>query len=263
VAEVRLPISVFIIAKDEADRIPHTIQSVRDWVSEVIVIDSGSQDDTVAVSESLDARVVFHAWEGYGPQKNYGESLCEEQWLLNLDADEAVSDGLREEITALFAKGEPPKAGYHLPIRIVFPFDNAPRPFAPSNSPIRLYHRQKGAFKPALVHDSVILNTGEKAGSLRHPVYHRCFRSYHHAVAKINRYSSMQAEDMLAKGRKPPAWRIIMEPAIAFLKSYVLRRYCLFGLNGFIESTHYAYARFLRLAKAHEAWQKKEKEIRH
>jgi len=73
----RLPISVFIIAKDEADRIPYAIKSVRDWVSEVIVIDSGSEDETVAVSEALGARVLFHSWEGYGPQKVYGETLCE------------------------------------------------------------------------------------------------------------------------------------------------------------------------------------------
>jgi len=167
-----------------------------------------------------------------------------------------VSEALRDEIIALFAKGEPAKAGYHIPIRITFPFDEKPRPFAPSNSPIRLYHKEKAGFKPALVHDSVLLNSGEKAGRLRSPMHHRCFRSYHHAVSKINRYSSMQAEDMLERGRRPATWRIVVEPLVAFLKSYVLRRYFLFGLNGFIESVHYAYARFLRLAKGREIWQK-------
>ena len=63
----RLPISVFIIAKDEADRIRLALNSVKDWADEVIVIDSGSQNDTVAVSESLGARVVFNAWRGYRP----------------------------------------------------------------------------------------------------------------------------------------------------------------------------------------------------
>src|SRR4030042_3183310 len=103
----KLPISVFIIAKNEADRISVAILAVRDWVDEVIVIDSGSSDDTVAVSVSLGARVVFNEWRGYGPQKVFGESLCSNEWLLNLDADEEISPQLGTEIRALFGQGEP------------------------------------------------------------------------------------------------------------------------------------------------------------
>lgn len=250
----RLPISVFIIAKDEADRIPRAIKSVRDWVDEVIVVDSGSNDGTAQVSESLSARVVFHKWEGYGPQKVYAESLCQHDWVLNIDADEEISAELKEEIRALFKDGLPKFAGYHIPIRIVFRFDKAPRRFAPSNSPVRLYDKKRAGFKREIVHDSVALNSGEKAGHLSQPMHHRCFRSYEHALEKINRYSSMQASDMQAKGRHPSAPRIIIEPFIAFLKSYFLRRYILFGMEGFIESVNYGYARFIRLAKARERW---------
>ena len=70
-----LPISVFIIARNEADRIALTIDSVKDWVDEVIVVDSGSDDDTVALSESLGARTVFNEWRGYGPQKVFAEEI--------------------------------------------------------------------------------------------------------------------------------------------------------------------------------------------
>ncbi|MBC8523144.1 glycosyltransferase family 2 protein, partial [PVC group bacterium] len=98
----RLPISVFIIAKNEADRIPLAIASVIDWVDEVIVIDSGSDDETVSVSESLGARVIFNEWEGYGPQKVFGETLCNNDWLLNIDADEEITPSLRNEIERVF-----------------------------------------------------------------------------------------------------------------------------------------------------------------
>ena len=250
----RLPISVFIIARDEADRIPQAIKSVRDWVDEVIVVDSGSNDTTVQVSEELGARVVFRKWEGYGPQKVYAEGLCRQRWILNIDADEAISPELHEEITTLFKQGDPEFAGFHIPIRIVFRFDSKPRPFAPSNNPVRLYDKQRAGFKHELVHDSVALKDGEKSGYLRSPMHHRCFRSYAHALDKINRYSSMQAEDMLAKGRCPSVLRVVIEPFIAFLKSYLLRRYVLFGLEGFIESVNYGYARFIRLAKTREIW---------
>ena len=88
----RLPLSAFIISKNEADRISRPIKSVIDWVDEVIVVDSGSTDDTVAVAERLGARVVHHEWKGYGAQKRHGEDQCRNHWLLNLDADEEVTE---------------------------------------------------------------------------------------------------------------------------------------------------------------------------
>lgn len=250
-----LPLSVFIIAKDEEDRIPHALESVMGWAAEVIVIDSGSSDATVAIAKKMGAKVLHREWEGYGPQKIFGETQCTQDWLLNIDADEAVSGALQAEIFALFAAGAPPEDAYHIPIRIVFRGDKKPRPFAPHNSPIRLYNKYKARFKDALVHDSVVpLHDGATVGWLRAPMHHRCFRSYSHAIEKINRYTSMQAADMLVKGRIPPVWRLIVEPFAAFLKSYFLRRYVLFGVEGFNESMIYAFARFIRLAKAREAW---------
>ena len=123
------PISVFIIAQDEADRIPLTIRSVIDWVDEVLVIDSGSSDDTVAVSEKLGAMVVFNAWKGYGPQKVYGEKLCKNDWVLNLDADEEITDALRDEIIALFESGEPKEKVYRIPRLPIYGFQQDGHPW--------------------------------------------------------------------------------------------------------------------------------------
>jgi glycosyltransferase involved in cell wall biosynthesis len=255
----RIPLSVFIIARDEADRIVPVIKSVIEWVHEVIVIDSGSTDDTVKVSKEAGATVVFNEWNGYGPQKVYGETLCSQKWLLNIDADEEVSTALKHEIMALFENGkEPTHAGYHIPILITFPFDDGPRPFAPSNDPVRLYDRNKAGFKAELVHDSVVIKDGFSSGKLKKHISHRCFRSHHHAVQKINRYSSMQAQDMLTKGRRPSTFRLLTEPVTAFLKAMILRRYILFGVYGFTQSVIYAFARFIRLAKAREAWKAKD-----
>ena len=96
------PLSVFIIAKDEEDRIPESIKSVIDWADEVIVIDSGSKDKTVAISEEFGASVIYNEWNGYGPQKVFGEGKCRNDWILNIDADEAISPKLKEEIQQLF-----------------------------------------------------------------------------------------------------------------------------------------------------------------
>lgn len=252
-----VPVSVFVIAKNEEDRIPYTIKSVVDWADEVIVIDSGSTDKTMPVCEELGAKTVFRAWEGYGPQKVFGESLCRNDWLLNLDADEALSPALQKEILALFDGGrQPPLQAYHLNIKIQGCFADKPGFLAPSNSPIRFYHKKYAGFKDSTVHDSVVFKSDEgRAGRLQHIVYHRCFRSYSHAVDKINYYTSMQARDMVERGRVPGVLRIVLEPGIAFLKAYFLRRYVFLGASGFVESVIYAFSRTLRLAKARELWQ--------
>ena len=106
-----LPLSVFIIAKNEADRIGETIRAVRDLTDDLVVVDSGSTDGTQDVAEELGARVIFNAWPGYGPQKRFAEEQCRHDWLLNLDADEVVPPDLAAEIAALFAAGDaaPPR----------------------------------------------------------------------------------------------------------------------------------------------------------
>src|SRR5918998_2158533 len=111
-----LPVSVFIIAKNEADRIGDTIRAVRDLTDDLIVVDSGSTDGTQAVAETLGARVIHNAWPGYGPQKRFAEELCRHPWLLNLDADEVVPPDLAAEIRGLFMDGEPGRQAYRIRI---------------------------------------------------------------------------------------------------------------------------------------------------
>lgn len=245
----KLPISVFIIAKNEADRIPHTINSVVDWVDEVHVVDSGSEDGTLELSRELGANAVFNPWPGYGPQKNFGEGLCRNKWLINLDADEEVTPELRKQIEALFAGGEPPLKAYAFTRKLMHFIEEA-GVYGHTDHPIRLYHRDYAGFKDSTVHDSVDWK-GEKqqAGNLSGILLHRCFRSYKHMVDKINFYSSMQAEDMFAKGRRPSDLRLIIEPFFSFFKALFVRGYILRGVTGFVESILYAFARTLRLAK--------------
>ena len=85
-----LPLSIFLIVKDEADRIGATLDAVAGLAAEVVVVDSGSTDGTRAIAEAKGARVVHHDFAGYGPQKRFAEEQCSHPWLLNLDADEVV-----------------------------------------------------------------------------------------------------------------------------------------------------------------------------
>ena len=244
-----LPISVFIIAKDEADRIPLTIESVRDWVDEVIVIDSGSADDTVAVAEALGARVEFREWTGYGPQKVFGESLCRNDWLLNLDADEVITPALRDEIAALFAAGPPPAPLYRIKMTTVYPHHEAPRLLAEYKNIIRLYDRRVASFPDHPTWDAITPPAGAAVGQLHAPCLHYTWRDVGHYMEKINSYSSMQAEHQPLK----PFWFLVIQLVLGipldFIKAYLLRRHFTGGSFGVIVSGMFVISRFLKNAK--------------
>lgn len=244
-------ISVFIIAKNEEDRIARAIKSVALFADEVIVVDSGSSDNTVAVADRLGAKVIFHEWKGYGPQKVFGESLCRNDWILNIDADEEITEALAEEILSTINHQPSTISAYRLKIKLLLWHEDKPPFFAPMNNPVRLYNRRFGGFDKSAVHDSVIMREGE-VGEFQNIVLHRTFRDLKHWCEKLNYYSTLQAEDFINKGRKPYALRIILEWPFAFLKAYFIRRFFLYGVDGFVASFMYAYGRFLRMAKARE-----------
>lgn len=247
----KLPVSVFIIAVDEGDRIGHTIASVKGWVDEIIVIDSGSKDDTVEIAESLGARVVYHAWPGYGLQKRFGEEQCRNDWLLNLDADEVISPQLRDEMIAAFSS-EPEHAAWFLNIVEILPGRDEPGKAAKVTKAVRLYNRRYGRYSDSTVHDRVHMTAGS-VGELRHIVEHRSSRGLTHSLDKINRYSTMQAEDLVnGKGLPFISLRLIIEFPVAFLKAYLLRGYILKGRQGFVNAMVYGFSRFIRIAKYFE-----------
>lgn len=248
-----LPVSAFIIAQNEADRIGRTIESLSGWVDEIIVVDSGSQDGTVDIARSLGARVLHNDWPGYGQQKRFGEDQCRNQWLLNLDADEEVTSELAAEIQGLFETDTHQQAdGWRIMIRDVYAHEDHPASWAYGYHQIRLYDRTKGRFSESSVHDTVRPVTGAKIKSLEGIIAHRSIRSLDFQVGKYNRYSNMQVADLKARSRHLPRWRLLTEFPVGFFKAYFLRRYRRYGWWGFILAINYAHARFLRIAKAYE-----------
>ncbi|MFW0776848.1 MAG: glycosyltransferase family 2 protein [Rickettsiales bacterium] len=246
----KLPISVFIIAVNEGDRIGETIKSVSDWVDEVIVVDSGSKDDTIQVSEALGAKVFRNAWPGYGLQKRFGEDQCKNDWILNLDADEVISDELRREMLSLFSVGTPAHPAWKMAIVEILPGRKKPIPFAHKIVAIRLYNKQFGRFSDSTVHDTVRMERGS-VGELSSIVEHRSSRGLTHTMEKINRYSTMQARDLMAKSTPLPfaRLRLLLEFPANFIKAYLFRGYIFGGTQGFANSMVYAFSRFIRIAK--------------
>jgi glycosyltransferase involved in cell wall biosynthesis len=259
----KLPISVFIITKNEQELIGKAIGSVICFADEVIIVDSGSEDQTVNIATKLGARVIFNPWEGYVNQKIFAESLCKNKWILNIDGDEELSLEFQNNLRKIFSVGDDDKKAYICQMVMVHRLDGVVRYFAPKTSAIRLYHADYAGFKfgdlSSNCHDSVFVKDKYLIlGTIKDPILHRSIRSIEQYLSKANYYTSLQAQELFDKSRKVNILRLLLEPFLCFFKYYFLRRYFVFGINGLIDAMIYSFTKFVRLAKLREKYVSRE-----
>jgi glycosyltransferase involved in cell wall biosynthesis len=256
----KIPLSVFIITKNEEDRILDVINAVKEVAEEILVIDSGSSDKTCEIAARAGAKVMFNEWRGFGLQKIFGENECRNKWILNIDADEEVSPELCAEIREIFETNLVENFhGFRVKIVNKFRFEKRPKKFAYYYNQLRLYNKDHAGFKNSAVHDSVELRSGDskQIGQLKNIIFHQSFRSFSHWIEKINFYSSMQAKDSFSKGKCPSSLKVFFTPTVAFLKAYFVRRYFIYGFNGLIYSYLFAFSRFAKVIKTRELFLEK------
>lgn len=248
-----LPISVFIVSLNEVDRIERTIRAVNGLCADIVVVDCGSSDGTQQLASALGARVIHNEWLGYGAQKNLAQNQCQNDWVLNVDADEVVTAELANEIRSLFEDGDPRSDAYSVRIIEVYPGDDKPRPLAYSFNRVRLYRKDKGRFSSSPVHDSVELQSNVKHEQLRSGIHHFSLRDLGQQISKFNSYTDAQVADLNRRMVKISVLRMYLEFPMAFLKAFILRRHFIGGHYGFLVAMNYAIFRHLRVAKYHEA----------
>lgn len=252
---IKLPISAIIITKNESDIISESLNSVIDWVDEVILIDSYSDDGTDIIAKNAGAKVIQREWPGYGPQKRYAEDQTVNDWILNIDADEIVTTELTNEIRELFDSSIHAD-GFRISIKDQFIGSNRLSTYTPYR-PVRLYNKTVGRYRDNIVHDRVVMPKHAKILALKGCIAHKSFRSFRKRIEKMNDYSDDQVKDMILKGRKFTKKRVVFEPIISFINCYILRGYWRDGFYGYIYSVNFAYSRFLRAIKLLEANSKK------
>ena len=242
------PVSVTIITLNEAAHIAAAVESAA-WADEVIVVDCGSRDDTVALARAHGARTCTREWPGYIAQKNHAASLARNDWIFSLDADERITPPLADEIGRLLA-AEPPLGGYRVP-RVTFHLGRWIRTtdFYPDFQ-TRLYDRRRARWQGRHVHESVAVDgrTGRLTGELQHYSY----RNLDDHLERIHRYSTLSARQMHEAGRRAGVLDLLLHPAAAFLRNYLLRRGFLDGTVGLTLSLVNAYSVFLKFAKLWE-----------
>ena len=239
-------LSVVVITRNEAANIRAALESVR-WADELVVVDSGSTDDTLRIAGEIADRVTAHDWTGYGAQKNHATELAAHDWVLSLDADERVSPALAREIRALL-QAEPAARGYRIP-RVTRYLGRWIRStdWYPDHQ-LRLYDRRAARWNDRLVHESVAVDGPVRR--LRGELEHHAYRDVSHHLQTIDRYTTLAARQMHREGRRAGWVDLAVRPTAAFLRNYVVRRGVRDGIHGLIVSllnAGYVLLKFVKL----------------
>ncbi|MDE0333682.1 MAG: glycosyltransferase family 2 protein [Defluviicoccus sp.] len=247
----RPPVSCYIRTLNEEARIGATVRAALAVAREVVVVDSGSSDGTVAAAESEGALAIGQAWLGGRHQKRVGEEACRHDWLLDLDADEVVSEELAREIRDLFAEGEPDADVYRLALAYV---DPTGRIWRKARAPRRakLYDRRKVRMPAHGAWDQIRIPAGLRVRRLEGPILHYAFDDIAHLSRKQG--NAMVRRVGFLDDDRPfsTALKVYAGLPYFFFRNYVLRRRWREGAYGFMLSLTTAYNHWLRYAMLHE-----------
>lgn len=238
-------LSLIVIACDEERDLPRCLGSVQ--ADEKLVVDSGSRDRTREVAQAAGARVVDHAWEGYGKQKAFALAQATGEWVLSLDADEALSPELAAELPAALARAD--VDGYELPYRSevlgkVLRFGGWGR-----EHHLRLFRRSKARIAEVAVHEG--FEVDGRLARLQHPVLHRPYEDLSEYLRKVDAYSTLGAHERIRRGRAFSSASMLRAPW-GFFRRYVLFGGFLDGYPGFLAASLGAMYDVLKVAKQRE-----------
>ena len=225
----RQPLSAILITLNAAAQIEACLRSVA-FCDEIVVVDSGSADGTVEKAQQLGARVVQTEWRGFGPQKQFAVEQASHDWVLCIDADERVGEGLRQSIeTALAA---PSRRAYRFPRCNRFMGRYLRHGEGYPDWSLRLFDRRHARWSDDAVHEKV-LAAGE-VGTLDGDLLHDSAETLDSYLAKQNRYTTLAAQDAIARGRHAGVAHVLLSPLLRFFKFYFFRLGFLDGLPGLV-----------------------------
>jgi glycosyltransferase involved in cell wall biosynthesis len=241
-----LPLSLCVITRDAADELAACLRSAA-FAADIVVVDSGSRDDTVETARRLGARVLEHPWQGFGPQKQFAVANAQHDWVLCLDADERVTPELAASLAALFRPGPPAASAYSMARRNRFLGRWLSHGEGYPDWNLRFFDRRYARWSDDAVHERVIIDGAPTriAGDL----LHESAESLTQYVAKQNRYTTLQAQLMHARGDDAGFAQIALAPLARFVRLYVFRLGFLDGTAGFAHIAVGAFASFLKYAK--------------
>lgn len=244
----KLDLSVALIVKNEEERLQRTLEAISSIASEIVIVDSGSTDRTVEIAQSFGAKIYLHPWEGFTKQKNYLTNLCKNNWILFLDADEVITDELREEIACTIQTNQ--NFGYEIN-RKVFYLGKILHHSWQKNYRLRLVRKnQSPTWVGNRVHEQLTIKCPSK--KLKNHLIHYSYRDIKDHFTRTTAYAKLSALDYNEQRKKSTILQITFKPFFSFCKSYFFKLYFLDGFPGLLASVSSSVYTFLKYSMLYE-----------
>jgi len=245
-------ISVVIMTLNEERNIGRCLESVAAIADEIIVVDSFSTDKTEEICASFGAKFMKHPFDGYIEQRRYSIEQARYDHILVIDADEALSEGLRTSI--LTAKNDWSQDGYTMNRLNSFCGKWIRHSGWYPDRKLRLFDRQAATVKGRNPHDEMVMNAGTKTGHLKGDLLHYTYDTVEDQIHQINRFTAIQAKENFERGKKANCFAILFSPPFKFLRHYIFKLGFLDGYYGYLICRNMAYSTFLKHAKLRTLW---------
>ena len=240
-----------VITYNEEEKIKKCLTSLLPVVDEIIIVDSFSTDNTKSICEKFNVTFIKQSFLGYKEQKQFAVDAASFNHIVSLDADEALSDTLKDSIIKL--KSNWVYDGYECKRLNYFCGQWIRHTTWNPDTKLRVFDRRKAKWGGINPHDSVKFNNSDsKIGFLKGEILHHTYQSYSEFNQRVEKFSTISAESNYELGKKAPIHKIIFNPIWAFIQSYFIKLGFLDGLNGFIISVQTSNIRFLKYIKLRE-----------
>ena len=253
---MKIPISVFIITKNEERHLNKTLESIKNF-DEVILVDSGSTDNTLSIVKQFsNVKIYHHDWQGYAKQKQYAMSLCKNEWVLNLDGDEELTPSIINAFKSVILSDSADCVRFwRNDLFIGKPLSSWSK--KPNNH--RLYKKSKSFFDDSrFAHESATVNGKEIF--INETFNHYGYPSISIRTDKNNTYSSLKSQEKYSKNKKASTLKLITIFPLTFIKEYFLQRKIFSGKRGFILAIIESYYAFMKEAKLYELHEQEKQE---
>ena len=240
-------LSVIVITKNEALHIARCLKSVA-WADEIIVLDSGSSDETVSICRRFTEFVHITDWPGFGPQKQRALAKAQFDWVLSIDADEEVSPELKQEIQLAMQQSD--VQGFEIPRLSSYCRRQIKHGGWWPDYVLRLFRRNAGQFSEDIVHERIFVNGA--VNRLNNPLLHEAFLNPEEVLHKINSYSSLGAEKLFRQNKQASLGLAIAKGLWTFLRTYVLQASFLDGEEGLMLAISNAEGSYYKYLKLHD-----------
>jgi len=241
-------LSAVIITQNEERNIGRCIDSLKGVADDIVVVDSGSTDNTEVICKEKGARFFYNKWEGYIEQKNFANNLAEHPYILSVDADEALSGQLRDSI--LEAKDSLEADGYEMNRLTNYCGKWIRHGGWYPDRKLRLFHRDKFEWGGEKIHEAMMMKEpNARIEGLSGDLLHYSYYNISQHIAQANHFTNMTAELAVERGKSSGMIKIIFSPVVKFIRDYIFKLGFLDGYYGYIVCRISAQATFMKYSK--------------